>query len=137
MGGSQLIDRQQSNSPQFQTLSKRDKRRSLLANRLGDITKMFSENRDVNYRSQLQALQVDMNLIMEAVPYDKNTLPDTRDKIEALVQANMQKTMMKGVEPPLRAGKIFAEFAQEVNDAMEERDTSLTTHMVCTEALWF
>lgn len=127
--GSQLIDRQQSNSPQFQALSKRDKRRTLLATRLGEITKVFSENRDVNYRTQLQGLQIDMNLIMEAVPYDKNTLPDTREKIEALVQANMQKTMMKGHEPPLRAGKIFAEFAQEVNDAMEERDTALTTHM--------
>lgn len=135
MGGSQVIDRQVSNSPQFQALSKRDKRRSVLANRLGDMTKTFSEHRDVNYRSQLQALQVDMNLIMEAVPYDKNTLPDNRDEVEALVQANMRKTMMKGVEPPLRAGKIFAEFAQEVNDAMEERDASLTTHMVCTHAL--
>ena len=124
--------RQHSNSPPQQQLSKRDKRRSMLADRLEDITKQFSQNRDVHYREQLQAIQLDMNLIMEADAHGKKQLANSGLEIDMLIKDNMQKISMKRAEPvpPPRAGKAYADFAKEVNDAMEERDTTLTVHKV-------
>ncbi len=135
MGGSHLVERQLSNSPplqQQQQVSKRDKRRTALAHRLEEITNQFSSNRDQNYRNQLQALQLDMNLIMEADPHSKEFLPNDRDAIDNLIKAHFTKATMKQVGPnaPSRAGKMYADFAKEINDAMEERDTHLTSHEV-------
>lgn len=135
MAHSHLIDRQMSNSPppaHSHQLSKRDKRRSLLANRLDEITQSFATNRDANYRNQLQALQCDMNIIMEADPYGASPLPDSREEIDSLVSRNLQKAMMKTISPapPLRAGMLYAQFAKDVNDAIEERDTNMTRHYV-------
>lgn len=133
MGGSHRIDRQQSNSPPQQQLSKRDKKRTLLAERLANITAQFSVDRDVHYREQLQALQIDMNLIMEADAHGKEQLRDSPGEIDELVQENIRKTMMKSIGPhaPPRAGKVYADFAKVVNDAIEERDTALVMHKVC------
>ncbi|KAF4625475.1 hypothetical protein G7Y89_g12690 [Cudoniella acicularis] len=130
IGGGHRIDRQQSNSPPQQQLSKRDKKRTLLAERLADITAQFSANRDIHYREQLQALQIDMNLIMEADANGKEQLRNDPAEIDELVQENIRKTMMKsiGPTPPPRAGKVYADFAKDVNDAMEERDAALVTH---------
>ena len=134
MGASHRIDRQQSNSPhlQEQQLSKRDKRRTGLANRLAEITAQFSDNRDVHYRNQLQALQIDINLIGEADAHGDMPLPDSAEAIERLVRDNLQKTLMKaiGANVPLRAGRVYADFAKEINDAMEEKDTLLAMHKV-------
>ena len=137
MGGSHRIDRQQSNSPPQQQLSKRDKKRTQLAERLADITAQFSANRDVHYREQLQALQIDMNLIMEADAHGKDPLPNTPAEIDDLVQENIRKSMMKSIGPtaPPRAGKVFADFAKEVNDAMEDRDAAMVTHRVSDPAI--
>lgn len=128
-------ERHQSNSPQLQPqqLSKRDKRRTMLADRLVEITDQFSNNRDHHYRTQLQALQIDMNLIMEAKTNGKTPLPDSSEEIDALVRGNIEKTMRPSLGheiSPSRAGKIYSDFAKDVNDAMEERDAALATHMV-------
>ncbi|KAH8670448.1 Sds3-like-domain-containing protein [Tricladium varicosporioides] len=130
MGGGHRVDRQQSNSPPAQQLSKRDKKRTLLAERLADITAQFSANRDIHYREQLQALQIDMNLIMEADTHGREQLRNDPVEIDDLVQENIRKTMMKSIGPtaPPRAGKVYADFAKDVNDAMEQRDASLVTH---------
>lgn len=136
MGSSHRVDlradRHHSNSPPQQQLSKRDKRRSMLADRLEEITKQFSQNRDVHYREQLQAIQIDMNLIMEADAHGKEQLINSGPEIDTLVQENMKKISIKSVGPipPPRAGKVYAEFSKEVNDAMEERDAALTLHKV-------
>jgi hypothetical protein len=105
----------------------------MLADRLEDITKQFSQNRDVHYREQLQAIQIDMTLIMEADAHGKEQLMNSGAEVDSLVQENIKKISMKSVGPvpPPRAGKIYADFAKEVNDAMEERDTTLTVHKVC------
>ncbi|KAK2629921.1 hypothetical protein QTJ16_000741 [Diplocarpon rosae] len=129
--GSYRIERQQTNSPplQPQQLSKRDKKRTVLAERLAEITTLFSANRDQHYRTQLHAIQIDSNLIAEADVHSKLPLPDDAEQIDELVKRNIQKTMMKSVgpEPPQRAGRIYSDFATEVNDAQEERDTALVT----------
>lgn len=134
IGASQRIDRQQSNSPplQEQQLSKRDKRRTNLANRLQEITAQFSDNRDVHYRNQLQALQIDINLIGEADAHGDKQLPDSPASIDNLVRDNLQKNLMKamGANVPLRAGRVYADFAKEINDAMEEKDAMLAMHKV-------
>ncbi|CZT09341.1 related to nif-specific regulatory protein [Rhynchosporium agropyri] len=129
MGPSHRNERDQSNTPplQPQQLSKRDKKRTVLADRLQDITMAFSANRDQHYRAQLQSIQVDSNLIGEADVHSRQPLPDSAEEVEKLVNINIQKTMMKNIlpEPPLKAGKIYADFAKEVNDAMEERDSAM------------
>ncbi|KAH7346788.1 Sds3-like-domain-containing protein [Rhexocercosporidium sp. MPI-PUGE-AT-0058] len=129
MGASHRIERHQSNSPplQPQQLSKRDKKRTVLADRLQEITMSFSANRDQHYRAQLQSIQVDSNLIAEADVHARKPLPDSAEEIDEMVRNNVQKTMMKSVstDPPLRSGRIYSDFAKEVNDAMEERDAAM------------
>ena len=130
LGASYKMERHHTNSPP-QQLSKRDKRRTLLADRLEEITRHFSQNRDIHYREQLQALQIDMNLIMEADALGKEPLPSSPGAIEALVEGNV-KALRKtaAANPPPRAGKLYAAFAKEINDAIEERDAALTMHKV-------
>jgi hypothetical protein len=111
----------------------------MLADKLEDLTKAFSQNRDVHYREQLQAIQIDMNLIMEADAHGKEQLRNNGVEIDGLVQVNMKKVSMKsiGPVPPPRAGRIYADFAKEVNDAMEERDTTLALHRVGPPSITF
>lgn len=72
-----------------------------------------------------------MNLIMEANAHTNGPLPSSPEDIEALVEENI-KTARKNISAilPPRAGKIYAAFAKEVNDAIEERDAAMTMHMV-------
>lgn len=133
MGGSQrVVDRHHSTSPQpqqqQQPQSKRDKKRFALADRLAEITSQFSANRDVHYREQLQALQIDMNLIMEADAHGKSLLPNIPQEVDLMVKENVGRTRMKNVAP--RAGRVYMDFAREINDAMEDRDGALTMHEV-------
>ena len=104
----------------------------MLADRLAEITMQFSANRDAHYREQLQGIQIDMNLIMEADAQGGMGLPDSAEEIESLVHDNIRSTMMKSIGPipPPRAGKLYANFAKEINDAIETRDTALTMHKV-------
>lgn len=130
------MERNQSTTPPPLPLSKRDKRRTQLSERLAEITAMFSANRDQHYREQLGAIQVDMNLIMHADPYSNVPLPDTGDEIAELVQGiagGNSQFMMQAMNGGIAsiAGKIYSDFAGEVNDAMEERDVAMTRHQVC------
>ncbi|KAI9848396.1 MAG: hypothetical protein M1837_000190 [Sclerophora amabilis] len=126
-------------TPPTQPLSKRDKRRSLLSDKLNEITAAFSQNRDSHYRQQLQALQVDMNLIMQANPYADHPLDDTGDDITALIAGalggNYAALNGPGANPLGRkaeldmaglAGRWYSRFVEEVNNNMEERDAALT-----------
>jgi hypothetical protein len=70
-------------------LSKRDKRRNLLAEKLADLTSTFSQNCDGFFRHQLQALQADMNMIMRANPYLPFPLDDLGDSIAEAVSATL------------------------------------------------
>lgn len=101
----------------------------MLADRLEEITKQFSQQRDMHYRDQLQAIQIDMNLIMEADPNGKEPLKDQPDEIDALVQQSI-RSIRKTLNPlvPQRAGRMYGDFAKEINDSMEERDAQLTVH---------
>ena len=133
-------------SPTFpQPLSKRDKKRNVMENRLAEISSSFAENRDHIYRKQLQALQADMNYIQAARLYDNVPLDEIGDEgqEEATTSAtasaagsfqNAHQAHLpnhRRLENNHRTGPRTAEFIQEVNDAMEQRDADLTTIVVC------
>jgi hypothetical protein len=110
-------------------LSKRDKRRGALQERLHDLTATFSQNRDTQFRQQLHALQCDMTLINNADPYSPDPLPDSAEEIAALIE----KTIGGGPfakEMASLSGMWYSRFVQEVNQVKEERDADLAALVV-------
>lgn len=115
-----------------------------MENRLAEISSSFAENRDHLYRKQLQALQADMNYIQAARLYDNVPLDEIGDEgleeIDASAAAstagslrNAHQAHLNGhtrLEVPYKTGPQTAEFIQEINDAMEQRDADLTTVVV-------
>lgn len=126
-----------SNTPPV-PISKRDKRRNLLADRLTELSQDFKGNRDGYYRSQLHAIQTDVQLIMDADVYDEeNPLPDLAEDIRKLVHRvkntiHQSNGMASEVSPI--AGKLYSEFIQEIQDALEKRDAELSTHKAGCES---
>ena len=131
-----------------QPLSKRDKKRNVMENRLAEISSSFAENRDHIYRKQLQALQADMNYIQAARLYDNVPLDEIGDEGPEEVTTSAAASAagsfrnahqahlpnLRRLETTHRTGPRTAEFIQEVNDAMEQRDADLTTIVVCNNS---
>ncbi|KAF2830697.1 hypothetical protein CC86DRAFT_367406 [Ophiobolus disseminans] len=116
-------------SPQPQP-SKRDKRRNMLADKLGDMMAAFTDNRDGHYRAQLAALTSDISLISKADPYANTPLDDggaeASNLITQIMGANVPTAPSAGTDYIAQCGKYYARFVDAVNDAMEERDYNLT-----------
>ena len=120
-----------------------------MENRLAEISNSFAENRDHLYRKQLQALQADMNYIQTAHLYDNTPLDEIGDEgleeINTSAAASTAGSLRNAhqaylnahtrLEVPYRTGRQTAEFIQEINDAMEQRDAELTTLVVCNNCL--
>lgn len=131
-------------TPPFQhVISKRDKRRIVLSDRLNEISTQFAQNRDGVYRSQMQVLQLDMNFINNASLYENMPLDDFGDDIirglssnilgnVTGVKSNRGGVRMSDIEAPPGAGKWAAMFTKEINDAFEEKDSQLTLLAVCS-----
>lgn len=118
-----------------------------MENRLAEISSSFAENRDHLYRKQLQALQADMNYIQAARLYDNAPLDEIGD--DGLEETNTSAAASTAgslrnahhahlnghtrLEVPYKTGPQTAEFIQEINDAMEQRDADLTTVVVSNE----
>jgi len=136
---SPVMDRDD-NAPPVQPLSKRDKRRTALIDRLNDITMQFSANKDQYYREQLGVVQQDIALILHAVPYVEDP---TKESTVELLQVIHKLT--RGDPRALQAlkegdiqgigGKIYHEFQDEIQDAMERRDASLSAYAVSRRPL--
>lgn len=127
-----LHSRGRSASPGAATgpVTKRDKRRSALQDRLQDLTATFSQNRDAQFRQQLHSLQCDMTLINNADPYVDGPLPDSPEAIAELIE----KTVGGGTfakEMASLSGTWYAKFVQEVNRVKEACDAELAQVMVC------
>ncbi|KAJ5240062.1 hypothetical protein N7468_004681 [Penicillium chermesinum] len=110
-------------------LSKRDKRRSALQERLQDLTTVFSQNRDAQFRQQLHGLQCDMTLINNANPYLPGPMPDSWEEISGLIEdtvggGNFAREMAS------LSGSWYAKFVQEVNNIKEAKDSDLAAAMV-------
>jgi hypothetical protein len=135
MGSSHRIDRNRSQSPPAQALSKRDKKRTQLLERLQEVTLNFSSNKDAHYRHQLQAIQVDTSLIFRADLYSDRPLDDRDGDLREMVNKaqsiypNGLAALNKG-EMTQIAGNLYSAFAEEVVDAVEARDAALTRHRV-------
>jgi len=66
--------------------SKRDKRRTMLGDRLTDMVASFNANLRPHYEAQANAIQVDIGLILRADPYKNKPLEDDADEISNLIQ---------------------------------------------------
>lgn len=146
VAGSSIQLNRVSASPTTQIpLSKRDKKRLNMADRLTEISNNFTANRDTFYRQQLQAYQGDINYIQQANPYSNKPLEDPTDEpleetagsAAASTQGSLRTTQQTHqnsigrAELPFKTGKHTAQFVQAINDAMERRDVDLTTLVVC------
>lgn len=114
------------------TMTKRDVRRTRLTERLQSMIDTFTTNQQQHYRAQLQAVQVDMNLILRADPYDGAPLEDGGEEIRALVEG-MGAGLGRGEGEDAAerdywamAGNRYRGFVGEANDAVERRDADLT-----------
>lgn len=116
--------------PTSMPLSKRDKRRSALQERLHDLTASFSQNRDTQFRQQLHALQCDMTLINNADPYNPGPIPDSAEEIAGLIEGTVGGGKF-AKEMTSLAGMWYARFVQEVNQVKADRDADLAMLMVC------
>ncbi|KAJ5103537.1 hypothetical protein N7532_004066 [Penicillium argentinense] len=110
------------------TMTKRDKRRSQLQERLHDLTAMFSQNRDAQFRQQLHSLQCDMTLINNADPYQDGLLPDSSEDIAQLIEDTVGGGKF-AKEMASLSGTWYAKFVQEVNNVKEQKDSELTQVM--------
>lgn len=128
-------DRVSSSPTNHQPLSKTAKRRIQLTERLNEISANFAENRDANYRKQLQQYQTDIHWINNCRPYDNEPLPESGDIEEheavpdeaaVAVRRSHQGRVNGRSEQPQRLGRHATMFAHEVNNALEKRDVDLT-----------
>lgn len=111
-------------------VSKRDKRRSALQERLQDLTATFSQNRDAQFRQQLHSLQCDMTLINSSDPYQPGPLPDSSDEIAQLIEETVGGGKF-AKEMASLSGTWYSKFVQEVNNVKEQRDADLAHTVVC------
>ncbi|KAL8830309.1 MAG: hypothetical protein Q9170_005792 [Blastenia crenularia] len=120
-------------SPTPPPVSKRDKRRNAMMERIQEISTSFAENREYHYRRQLQALQRDVNLITRAEPYRNEPLDEKLGDIEedgptnvAGIRGGQHGSIMGRSERQPKVGKWGRRFIEEVNNAMEDRDAQLS-----------
>ncbi|KHJ35603.1 putative deacetylase complex subunit protein [Erysiphe necator] len=128
--GPRRLERQLSSPPVSQPhvpQSNRDRKRSLIRDTFAAMEEGFLANKDSYYRINLQKIQIDINLIAAAETHGNCLLPNDPTEIEALVRESIQQNRMTQTAPEslIGAGRDYAEFAKECNDAMEERDTAL------------
>ena len=103
--------------------------------KLQGMINTFSTNQHAHYRAQLQALQVDMTLVLRADPYgsggddDTGVLEDGGEEIRNLVEsmgANLPNDEAAQRDYQALAGSRYRDFVSEVNDSIEQRDAELT-----------
>jgi hypothetical protein len=130
------LDRRVSASPppQPQPLSKRDKRRNNITDKLSDMIQTFTQDQHQHYRAQLQAIQVDMTMILRANPYENSPLDDSAEHVEQEIE-NVTGGSLPNTDASVKdylalAGKRYHEYVQQVNHALEQRDADLTALQV-------
>ncbi|KAB5585855.1 Sds3-like-domain-containing protein [Coniochaeta sp. 2T2.1] len=120
-------DRRANNSPTL--LSKRDKKRAMLIDRLAALGDKFGLDRDRAYREQLQKIQVDTNLVMRVDAHAERPLDDLDGEHLQLSRANSEANNHPGPRTLLEmAGPRFQDWLVNVQDLVEERDYYLTKY---------
>lgn len=110
-------------------LSKRDKRRTALQERLQDITTTFGGHRDEHFQQQRQALQMDLNLVMQADPYSPDFMEDSGEGVARTIDSFTQRHAYPPEVSGL-AGYWYSNFVLQVNEAKEDKERELTMLMV-------
>jgi hypothetical protein len=128
-GAHSMLAARRSPSPPAQPMSKRDKRRNQHIAHQQELVDEFTQNREYHYRSQLIALQHDMNMITQADLYNPEPLDDSPEEIAAMVDEAAADTPYQA-EMSRLAGRWYSEFVLEVNEAKEAKDVELTQLMV-------
>jgi len=131
-------------SPPPQPLTKRDIRRNRIVERLQTMVDTFAANQSQHYRAQLQAVQVDMTLILRADPYTQigddaagnggmldDAGEDIRREVDAIA-AQVPSDEAAQRDYYALAGSRYREFVRQVNDGVEKRDAGLTALHVST-----
>ncbi|KAF2675423.1 hypothetical protein BT63DRAFT_420614 [Microthyrium microscopicum] len=117
-------------SPPPPVISKRDKRRNMLSERLQQMIDQFGYNLRPHYEGQSNALQVDMMLIMRENPYQNQPLDEDneviRRKISDITSARPMADPVTEAAFQHDVGREYSAFVNQVNSAMEEKDTNLT-----------
>jgi hypothetical protein len=111
-------------TPPAQPLSKRDKRRNQHVAHQQELYNELSSNRELHYREQLIALQHDMSLISQADPYEPEPLEDSPEEVARIAELAASGTPYQSQLSSL-AGKWYAEFVHEINEAKETKEVSL------------
>lgn len=124
-----LYPQHRSPTPPAQPLSKRDKRRNQHVAHQQELHNELASNREQHYREQLIALQTDMSLISQADPYDPEPLEDSPEEIARIAELAASGTPYQSQMSSM-AGKWYAEFVHEVNDAKEAKEIALIQLMV-------
>lgn len=132
---SPTMEREEDAVPVQQPQSKRDKRRNALMERMNDITQSFTQNKDQYYREQLGAIQQDIAMILHADPYLENPAKEATQELMTVMHklSRGDPRVMQAIKEGDMAsigGKIYHEFMNEVQDAMERRDAALTSFAV-------
>ena len=127
-------------SPTPPLLTKRDKRRNAIEQRMKDLELSFMSHREPHSRAQLNMLSRDIAFINRVDPYDTKPLEDYADDMGAqLVLYGGDNTVgglrgggisLSDTESRPMLGKYASRFVQDVNDTMERRDTELTEIVV-------
>ena len=111
-------------------MSKRDRRRTALQERLQDLTTSFGQNRDALFRQQLHMLQCDMTLINNADPYGPGPLPDSPAEVAHLIESTVGGAGKFARDMASLGGMWYSRFVQEINQIKESRDSELAFLMV-------
>ena len=121
------MSRQNPRSPSPQPMSKRDKRRQQLAEKLSNMADAFAANHFDHYYAQLSAIQCDINLVLRADPYRSAPLPDSSEEIsQAIAEAKQEVTRRAPINEDAEAsfsalsGRHYSKFVSRVNRALEE-----------------
>jgi hypothetical protein len=110
-------------------MSKKDKRRSQHVAQQQELQNDFQMNREYYFRKQLVALQHDLQLITHADPYNPEPIDDSPEEIARVVEQASGTAYQPDVSS--LAGKWYAEFIHEVNDAKEAKEMALINIAVC------
>jgi hypothetical protein len=107
----------------------------MIAEKFQDMIVTFADNRDSHYRAQSAALQADINMIQKADLYSNKPLDDTGDEALDLIRGILGEGSAHNAPSPqadfaAQVGRFYADFVNETNNAMEERDTDISTLFV-------